>query len=167
MRTQIMVGFFCLITLTGFGPNGCDDPELMIEAVDDGPCPQPEQEEDDDTVFTWMRDGDVLPELTAVVSLEALCVDGTGEFVLSADTRDYGWDELDGIEIIQLMIPFDDQVKECFVVLRQNEQETPDAQAPNPGRATYTLDGVDYDAPVVEAGPFAGYWRVDLRPDVD
>lgn len=123
--------------------------------------------ETETATFTWHRNGAAFAELTALVSLEAICVDSDAAFVFSADTRDYGWDELDDLETISMVIPYGDNptAVKCFFLLRQNEQETSDAEVPSPGNSDYLLSDVVYDAPVIADGLFEGWWEMDLYPD--
>lgn len=132
------------------------------------PAPPERQPSDASTSPTWHRNGSAFAEWTAMVSILIVCVDSDGEFVFSGDTRDYGWDELTGLERIDVgEIPYGQHptAELCYGLLSQNEQGTPDTEVPSPGDFSYPIHGVIYDAPVVEDGDFEGWWEMDLYPD--
>lgn len=134
----------------------------------EAPVPPERQISEATTAPVWNRNGSAFAEWTAMVSILIVCVDSNGEFVFSGDTRDYEWDELTGLERIDVgEIPYGQHpmAELCYGLLRQNEQETPDAEVPSPGDFSYPIEGVIYDAPVVEDGEFEGWWEMDLYPD--
>ncbi len=113
--------------------------------------------------FTWSRNGEAFAEQTRMMSLRTKCVDNDDEFIFSTDSQDYGWDELEDLESVDFTIQFGDynDASDCYVLIRQNQQETPDREVPSPGSIWYRIDGVEYEAPLMVEGPFEGYWKIE------
>lgn len=113
--------------------------------------------------FMWSRNGEALADQTQLVSLRAFCVDSVGSFVFIADSLNYEGDTLAELKGITLSITYENhpETARCFVLLRQNENETPLEPAP-PGTAIYTIGNVERAAQAVEAGQFTGFWQVDI-----
>ncbi len=114
-------------------------------------------------LFTWSRQEEALAPETRMLSLRATCADVNGNFLFIADSRNYEGNEVDEIKGITLVIPYGNHpdTAMCFVLLRENENETPMNPTP-PGNARYTIDNEQRNAVVIDAGQFSGFWQVDI-----